>query len=119
MSASEADRTSEYGDADQCPNERKPIRFTAASRSALIQRRLEVGPQVVDRLQADVEPDQRPPGPGPDVADAFRQDPRHHERLVAAPRVAEPEPARRDQPVRECLHGPGVDEELEGEEAAR
>jgi hypothetical protein len=29
MSASEAERTSEYGDADQCPNDRKPIFFTA------------------------------------------------------------------------------------------
>src|SRR6187399_2077480 len=28
MSASDADRTCEYGDSDQCPNERKPIFFT-------------------------------------------------------------------------------------------
>lgn len=28
MSASEPDRTCEYGDADQCPNDRKPIFFT-------------------------------------------------------------------------------------------
>ena len=28
MSASDADRTCEYGDADQCPNERNPIFFT-------------------------------------------------------------------------------------------
>ena len=29
MSASAAERTSEYGDADQCPNDRNPIFFTA------------------------------------------------------------------------------------------
>src|SRR6478752_2575831 len=28
MSASDPDRTCEYGEADQCPNERKPIFFT-------------------------------------------------------------------------------------------
>ena len=28
-SASDADRTCEYGDSDQCPNDRKPIFFTA------------------------------------------------------------------------------------------
>src|SRR3954453_7835389 len=28
ISASDAERTCEYGDADQCPNERKPIFFT-------------------------------------------------------------------------------------------
>ena len=30
MSASAADRTCEYGDADQCPNDRNPIFFTPA-----------------------------------------------------------------------------------------